>query len=183
MKVKYSLLAVAGAMALVGAGCSSTTNTGLTPTNSDTASVSNPTTNVGEENAEVTSDTSEENVVVTTQSNFAVGDAVMVDLGYGWYEGKVEDYPCDAGVYVSYKGLSASCMTEDKLTKSVAPSASALVTGAKVIANIGKGEMFGGKTIFPFYNAEITAVNGSTYTVKNTSNKTFDVTIDKIYLK
>jgi len=181
MKVKYSLLAVAGAMALVGAGCSPTTNDSLSNTDS-TDVVSNETVEVVDVTTGGAEPTVAEVVVVTT-ATYSVGDAVMVDLGYGWYEGKVEDFACDAGFYVRYRGLSASCMTEDKLTKSVAPSASALVTGAKVIANIGKGEMFGGKTIFPFYNAEITAVNGSTYTVKNTSNKTFDVTIDKIYLK
>jgi len=58
-----------------------------------------------------------------------------------------------------------------------------LVVGAKVIANIGKGEMFGGKTIFPYYSAEVTAVSGEKYTVKDNSKKEYTLTADKIYLK
>lgn len=181
MKVKYSLLAVAGAMALVGAGCSPTTNDSLSNTDS-TDVVSNETVEVVDVTTGVAEPTVAEVVVVPT-ATYSVGDAVMVDLGYGWYEGKVEDFACDAGFYVRYRGLSASCMTEDKLTKSVAPSAGALVAGAKVIVNIGKGEMFGGKTIFPYYSGEITAVSGSTYTVTDSNGKTYDLTADKIYLK
>jgi len=186
MNKKFSLVAALSVLALVGAGCSTVSDDTMKSTSDDTV-VSNGDTMEQTETTSVDENTTGgDNLMqeeTKTSAAYNVGDDVMVDLGYGWYEGKVEDFACDAGFYVRYRGLSASCMTEDKLTKSVAPSASALVTGAKVIANIGKGEMFGGKTIFPFYNAEITAVNGSTYTVKNTSNKTFDVTIDKIYLK
>lgn len=181
MNKKFSFVGVLGVLALVGAGCSATT---------DDAVVSDTATNVVSEqetNSEAVNEpeTSGESTVAETVTPpaYNVGDAVMVDLGYGWYEGKVEDFACDAGFYVRYKGLSASCITEDKLVKPVAPSATALVVGAKVIANIGKGEMFGGKTIFPYYSAEVTAVSGEKYTVKDNSKKEYTLTADKIYLK
>lgn len=181
MKVRFSLLASMGVLALVGAGCSTTTSDSVSNTD-DTRVVSNEVMEVSTDTAEVVEPT----VVVettTAPAAYKVGDDVMVDLGYGWYEGKVEDYACDAGFYVRYRGLSASCITEDKLVKPVTPSAESLVVGAKVIANIDKAEMFGGKEIFPFYSGEITAVNASTYTVKDNSKKEREITIDKIYLK
>jgi len=184
MKVKLSLLASMGVLALVGAGCSSTTSDSVSNTD-DTSVVSNEVMEVSGDTAG-TAEVVEPTVIVETTATpaaYKAGDVVMVDLGYGWYEGKVEEFACDAGFYVRYKGLSASCITEDKLVKPVTPSADSLVVGAKVIANIDKGEMFGGKEIFPFYSGEITAVNASTYTVKDNSKKEREITIDKIYLK
>ncbi|OGH86600.1 MAG: hypothetical protein A2493_02910 [Candidatus Magasanikbacteria bacterium RIFOXYC12_FULL_33_11] len=187
MNKKFSLVAALSVLALVGAGCSTVSDDTVKSTSDDTV-VSNgdtmektETTSVDENTTGEDTTTVVENTVTSVAYN--VGDVVMVDLGYGWYEGKVEDFACEAGFYVRYRGLSASCITEDKLVKPVAPSAESLVVGAKVIANIDKGEMFGGKEIFPYYSGEITAVNASTYTVKDNSKKEREITIDKIYLK
>lgn len=177
MDKKFYLVATLSMLALVGAGCSSTSD-----------DVSDVKSNESMNKIEVSDVVTEPVVnkveeVVVVPASYVVGEDVMVDLGYGWYEGKVEDFACDAGFYVRYRGLSASCITEDKLVKPVAPNATELVVGTKVIANIGKSEMFGGKTIFPYYSGEITAVSGSTYTVKDNSKKEYSLTIDKIYLK
>jgi len=186
MNKKFSLVAALSVLALVGAGCSTVSDDTMKSTSDDTV-VSNGDTMEQTETTSVHENTTGgDNLMqeeTKTSAAYNVGDDVMVDLGYGWYEGKVEDFACDAGYYVRYRGLSASCITEDKLVKPVAPSADSLVVGAKVIANIDKGEMFGGKEIFPYYSGEITAVNASTYTVKDNSNKEREITIDKIYLK
>lgn len=185
MNKRFSLVAALSVLALVGAGCSTATDdTQVSKTDDTMVQNQESMENSGENMVEENNTMVEEAPAMEESAAYNVGDDVMVDLGYGWYEGKVEDYKCDSeSFYIRYRGLSASCITVDKLVKPVAPSPDDLVVGAKVIANIDKPEMFGGKEIFPYYSGEITAVNAKSYTVKDTSNKEREITIDKIYLK
>jgi len=172
MSKGFFVFAVLGAVALVGAGCTAT----------DTPPVSVDTTQGSDGVVVEVEGDGEVEVEVTPVVPFSEGDNVYLDLGYGWYEGVVQT-PCEGGVFVQHRGLNVLCFAPDKMTMNVVPSVADISVGTMVIANIGRGEMFGGQTIYPFYSAEVVAVAGTEYTVEDSNGTEHTVTLENIRLR
>jgi len=111
MSQRLSLVVIATAFVLVGAGCSSTTTTTVQPNN--TAPVQPAT---------------------VEKAAFSAGDHVFaVWTSKTWYQATV-DGACATGFNVTYYDNAKKCVAESDLIKDQVPSSASLKVGTKVIA-------------------------------------------------
>ncbi len=95
-------------------------------------------------------------VFTSKGQSFKVGDQVFAEwTPKVWYPGKI-DKTCDKGFNVAYKDGDQRCVSAQELIADVVPTANQVKVGTNVIAQWANG---------PYYNASVTAVNGTQYSI------------------